>query len=208
MVSATSKEFPMQPGLIRRSVMLITVVQGLLTSMGVPALAQTGAPSDMATQSSGTDGAEQQRYRFVVNHNSGKCLDVRDASTVDGAAAVQTTCDRNRRSQQWHPESTHGSYVQLRNLGSRLCLDVRHTSTANGAGLVQTKCDTGHHSQHWRRDSVENGHDQLRNEHSDRCMDVRRASTADGARAVQTTCDRERRSQHWRLRTTLSELPQ
>jgi hypothetical protein len=191
-----------QSDVIRQSVILTAAMRGLVTSIGAPASAQTGAPSDTAFQSAGSDDTEQQRYRFVANHNSGKCLDVRGASTMDGAAVVQTTCDRTRRSQQWRPEPTHGRYAQMRNRGSRLCLDVRRASTANGAGLVQKRCDTERHSQHWRRDPVENHYDQLRNEHSGRCVDMRRTSTADGARVVQTTCDRDRRSQHWRLRTT------
>jgi hypothetical protein len=197
-----------QSGVIRQSVMLTAVVLGLLTSIGAPAFAQTGAPADPVPQSSGAEDAEQQRYRFVVNRNSGKCLDVRGASMMDGAAVVQTTCDRTRRSQQWRPVPTHGNYFQLRNRGSRLCLDVRRASTAHGAGLVQSTCDIERHSQHWRRDSVEKHYDQVRNEHSGKCVDVRRASTADGARAVQATCVQDRRSQHWRLRTTLPEQPQ
>jgi Ricin-type beta-trefoil lectin domain len=195
----------MQTGVIRQSVMLTAIALGLLTSIGAPAFAQTSAPSDTATQSAGPAGAEQVRYRFVVNHNSGKCLDVRGAATTDGAAVVQTTCDRTRRSQQWRPEPTHDNYVQLRNRGSRLCLDVKGASTANGAGLVQATCDSNHHSQHWSQNTVENRYVQLRNEPSDKCVDIRRGSTADGARAVQATCVRDRRSQHWQLLTTLPE---
>jgi hypothetical protein len=94
-----SKEFSVQQSdVIRQSVILTAAMRGLVTSIGAPASAQTGAPSDTAFQSAGSDDTEQQRYRFVVNHNSGKCLDVRGVSTMDGAAVVQTTCDRTHRS--------------------------------------------------------------------------------------------------------------
>jgi hypothetical protein len=192
----------MQSGVIRRGVVLTAVALGLVTSIGAPAFAQTRAPSGTAAQSPGSGEAQQPRYRFIVNHNSAKCLDVRGASVMDGAAVIQATCERNRQSQQWRPEPKHGKFIQLRNRESNLCLDVRNASAANGAGLIQSTCGESH-SQHWRRDSVENRYEELMNENSGKCINVRRESKAEDARAVQAACVRERRSQHWELRTTL-----
>jgi hypothetical protein len=172
---------------------------GLLTGVGSPVLAHSGTPSI------GVDEA-QSRYQFVVNHNSGKCLDVWGASTSENARTVQRTCERGRHSQQWSLERMHDGYLQFRNRGSGLCLDKSPKPPPRGR-VVQKKCDREKHSQHWRRDRVEDRFDQLVHEGKESCVDVKGASMADDADVVLSKCDRDRRSQHWRLRTTLPAGP-
>nr|WP_240508258.1 RICIN domain-containing protein [Streptomyces ossamyceticus] len=80
----------------------------------------------------------------VVNQHSGKCLDVNGASTTDGAAVIQYTCNGAANQQfQLRPVTALGNAddYQLVAVHSGKCVDVSQISTAAGAKIHQWPCD-------------------------------------------------------------------
>jgi hypothetical protein len=84
----------------------------------------------------------------IVNFNSGKCLDVSQQSTADGANVDQWTCNGGQN-QQWQWVA-HGSYFQLIGRQSRKCFDVHQNATADGTNLDIWTCNGGQ-NQDWTR---------------------------------------------------------
>lgn len=76
----------------------------------------------------------------VVARDSGKCLDVGELSTADGAEVLQYSCNGGRN-QEWAVRSTGDGYVTLTARHSAKCLEVGGASTADGAAVVQRTCD-------------------------------------------------------------------
>ncbi|MDW8803955.1 lectin [Streptomyces scabiei] len=99
---------------------------------------------------------------------AGKCLDVRDGSSADGAAVQISSCTGSAR-QQWAVAS--GSTVKA--LGK--CLDVSGGSTADGARVVLWSCNGGV-NQNWQ--AYPDG--SLRNPRSGKCLDVSGGGSSDG----------------------------
>ncbi len=67
----------------------------------------------------------------VMNHNSGKVLDVSGSSTADGASVLQWTW-HSGTNQQWSLVSLSGGYYEIVNRNSGKVLDVSGSSTADG----------------------------------------------------------------------------
>lgn len=150
----------------------------------------------------------------LVNVNSGKCLEVPDHSTADGARAQQWTCV-GARSQNWvwyHLGTTHvegpGSaelrHYWITNRHSGKCLEVADSSTANGAPVQQWTCDANAPGQVWtvalawgyddpysRRGPVYN-----RRSYHDKALEIADSATHDGARAQVWTYD-ETNTMRW-----------
>ncbi|MEV7086935.1 family 43 glycosylhydrolase [Streptomyces sp. NPDC093085] len=72
----------------------------------------------------------------VVNRNSGKCLEVADGSTADGAAVRQWGCD-GRPEQRWRVEDLGNDTSRLVNAATGKVLDTADCSVADGAALRQ-----------------------------------------------------------------------
>jgi hypothetical protein len=113
----------------------------------------------------------------LMNLNSGKCLNVKGASTDNGAQIIQWPCDPNQTNQVW--KYTNG---QLININSKKCLDVPW-GQLSGAKMLQWDCNNGD-NQKWT--SYGNGY--LINKQSGRCLDVPFASTDDGELIQQWNC--------------------
>lgn len=124
-----------------------------LTNKGSGACAAVpGSSSDNqvpVTQETCAAGALNSQWRFTDNSNgyvrvlaqhSGKCLDVADRSTADGAEVEQYDCGWGDN-QRWRFETLPDGYVRIVAKHSSKCLAVRDGSTAAGAGIVQSACD-------------------------------------------------------------------
>ncbi|MGW0515807.1 RICIN domain-containing protein [Crossiella sp. NPDC003009] len=137
----------------------------------------------------------------LVNVNSGKCLEIADYGTHNGARAQQWRCEGvHSQHWVWHylSNSTQGSiewrHYWLKNRHSGKCLEIADSSTANGARAQQWDCDGRAGGQIWtiaytsgstfplRRGSLENGFV------STRCLEIADSSKANGARAQQWQC--------------------
>nr|CTQ88527.1 putative large secreted protein [Kibdelosporangium sp. MJ126-NF4] len=86
-------------------------------------------------------------YFYLKGVSSKMCVDVYTWQHVDGAAAVQWTCNGSgipQANQQFRLEYVEGSgvdvVVRLRPVHSEKCLDVKGASQNNGATLVQWSC--------------------------------------------------------------------
>ena len=123
----------------------------------------------------------------LVNLNSGKDLDVNQASTADGGAVVQWT-DNGGNNQKWNLVPATGGYYKLVNVNSGKDLDVNQASTADGGAVVQWT-DNGGANQRWMIVALSGGYYKLVNTNSDKNLDVYNNSTADGGAVVQWTDD-------------------
>ncbi|MFE5941811.1 RICIN domain-containing protein [Streptomyces sp. NPDC056480] len=124
----------------------------------------------------------------VVNAGSGKCLDARAASTVNGTAVQQYACN-GTTAQQWTVAPTSDGHVRI---GARTdpaqVVDVSDVSTADNAA-VHLWTYGGGLNQQWRAVDEGGGAFHLVNRNSGKCLDVPAASTADSVRLVQYACN-------------------
>ncbi|GCF09931.1 RICIN domain-containing protein [Dictyobacter arantiisoli] len=137
-------------------------------------------------------------YYKLVNRNSGKVLDVSNASTTAGAAIDQWT-DNGGASQQWNLSAPgYGFYDNLINNHSGQLLDVANGATTDGAAVIQWTSNGGNNQQ-WSIVSVDNGlYYKLVNRNSGKVLDVANNSTAAGASVDQWT-DNGGSNQQWSL---------
>ncbi len=123
----------------------------------------------------------------LAARHSGRCADVVNASTADGAELVQYTCGTGTN-QRFTVVDFGGGYVQLLARHSGKCLDVASSSTADGAKVGQYTCHVGPNQQFQLQD-VGGGYVRVVARHSGKCLDVSGASTANSARIVQWACN-------------------
>jgi hypothetical protein len=140
------------------------------------------------------------RY-IVVNHNSGKVMEVAGASTNDGANIQQNTYN-NGLNQQWDivPYSSAGgdvSFYGMTAAHSRKAADVYNFSYADGANVQQWTNYPGLNQQ-WFFEYVSNGWFYIRSRWSGKYLDVYGLSTANGGNIDQWTGNNGL-NQQWRL---------
>jgi hypothetical protein len=88
------------------------------------------------------------RY-FLVNHLTGKCLDLKDGNTADGAVIQQWTCNGNSTTMLWGLYDDFLSSRQLVNARSAKCLDVQGGSLQDLAWLQNYHCTNNNTAQHF-----------------------------------------------------------
>lgn len=88
-------------------------------------------------------------FFLIKNYQSGKCLDVINGSSDNGANIIQSTCNASSVSQQWNEAFSLGLWppaVKLVNRNSGKCLEAptaAASSDANGQLFRQWSCDRG-----------------------------------------------------------------
>ena len=82
-----------------------------------------------------------------MNRNSGKYCQIQNASTADGAKAVQYTYSGSP-TQIWSFEEVSGGYFYIKNQNSQKLLEIAGNSTELGAEAGQWG-DTGYDCQKW-----------------------------------------------------------
>ncbi len=132
----------------------------------------------------------------IVNENSGKLLDIKDASLSDGAEVIQWS-DNGGRSQQWYLVDADGGYKKIVNSNSGRVLDVKGMSVEDGGAVAQW-ISNGGTNQQWKFVDIGNGYYKIVNRNSGKLLDVKKWSTDDGG-AVQQWSDAGRTNQHWKL---------
>ncbi|MFC9593989.1 RICIN domain-containing protein [Streptomyces sp. NPDC056944] len=110
----------------------------LAASLGI-VFGLSAAPAQAATTASASGN---WIVTFKANH-SGKCLEVADWSTANGAAVRQWTCT-DGANQQWEqiPSNYPGEYY-YRNMHSGKCMEIGGWGTNNGATANQWDCHWG-----------------------------------------------------------------
>lgn len=130
-------------------------------------------------------------YQFVnVNTigswGDGKCLDLKDSSSSNGAEIYLWDCHTGKN-QQWAIASDEP--VQIRSAFSDKCVDVADWSTDNWASIQQYRCHGGN-NQLWNFEVVDARLDYYKiiSEHSGKCLEVADWSTDNRARVQQYDC--------------------
>ncbi|MFE5912825.1 RICIN domain-containing protein [Streptomyces wedmorensis] len=128
--------------------------------------------------------------------SSGKCADVSNFDSADGAAIVQWGCGGDINQQYWFKNVGTSGYVQIMARNSGKCLEVGGASLEDGAPVVQKTCGSVK-SQHWKIEPTgDAGYSQLVARLSGKCLDVADYSYADGAKLDQWTCN-SGQNQQW-----------
>ena len=119
----------------------------------------------------------------ILNRNSGKALDVLNASMLDGAPLQQYDY-LGLSNQQWQLVLVEPGYYKILNVNSGLVLDVTGESVENGA-TIQQWAYWGGDNQKWSLTQLPDGSYQIANKLSGKLLDVTALSTADMARLQQ-----------------------
>jgi non-reducing end alpha-L-arabinofuranosidase len=160
------------------------------------AMAIVGVLLAMATTPASAATVDTTAWYVLVNHNSGKALDVYNASTADGANVVQWT-RTNANNQQFQFVDAGGGYYQIKARHSGKVIDVSSWSTADGAAIHQWT-DHGGANQQFRLADSDGGYVRLINRNSNKAVEVQNAATDDGGNVVQYT-DWGGTNQQWQL---------
>jgi hypothetical protein len=150
-----------------------------------------------ATSASAAPPATGTFFTFV-NANSGKCLDAAAASSANGTAVQQYTCNATT-AQQWEllPAADAGYYEIVNNNAPQPAIDVDGPSAATGA-KIHLWSNGGWSSQEWQPVQESGGSYHFVSHYSGLCLDVPSASTADAVQLQQYTCN-STTAQSWTL---------
>ncbi|CAM5469989.1 RICIN domain-containing protein [Streptomyces avidinii] len=125
------------------------------------------------------------------NANSGKCLEVADWSTANGAPVRQWDCSGgNNQKWTWNSET-----LTMVNRHSGKCLEIADWSMADGAPARQWDCSGGN-NQKWNWMLQPGGYVQMVVSHSGKSLEVIDWSTANGA-AVRQWSGTSGANQRW-----------
>ncbi|MBT2442680.1 RICIN domain-containing protein [Streptomyces sp. ISL-36] len=158
--------------------------KALSASGGTLTLAAPGSSAEQQWMRSTTGNG----HSTLINHATGKLLDVTGASTSDGApvGVYQPTTGSN---QSWTFRGTApDTWKTLIPRHSGKCLDVSGAATSDGAAVLQYGCNGGT-NQKWSLRSTGGGYVNVVARHSGKCLDVSGASSADGAQIFQYGCN-------------------
>ncbi|MEV0425567.1 RICIN domain-containing protein [Micromonospora sp. NPDC050495] len=126
--------------------------------------------------------------RQLVGGQSGRCVDVPNATTANGTQMQLWDCT-GQANQSW----TYTSGKQLQVYGNK-CLDASGQGTANGTQVIIWDCN-GQTNQQWNVNS--NG--TITGVQSGLCMDANGAATANGTKVILWSCNGQT-NQQWTLR--------
>ncbi|MFF9147189.1 RICIN domain-containing protein [Streptomyces sp. NPDC014861] len=140
----------------------------------------------------------------LYTYEAGKCLEIADWRTDDGAPARQWTCKDRHANQTWifsYVGNAADGVVTLRNGHSGKCLEIADWSMNNGAPARQWQCTGGENQQFYMWPNPNGYGYAFLPRHSDKCLEVADWSHADGAPVRQWTCGPgPQGNQHWLTR--------
>ncbi|MCX5070981.1 ThuA domain-containing protein [Streptomyces sp. NBC_00513] len=131
----------------------------------------------------------------VTSEHSGKRMDVRSASTADGAAVIQYT-DNGGSNQRWRLTDVGSGSFTLTAQHSSKCLDLLSKSNVN---VQQWTCVAGASDQKWKLQPAGLGAYRIVSLLSGKCLTVPQASTADDIQLTHATCSTAAANQKWRF---------
>ncbi|MFI6530793.1 RICIN domain-containing protein [Nonomuraea sp. NPDC050547] len=122
----------------------------------------------------------------IRNVKSGKCLNIPNGSTAEGASVTQFTCG-DWNDHKWSLEPIEGDFYRIRNLNSGRCLAIPGGTHTPNTQAIQWGC--GPWDDHkWRFEIYPSGNVQIINKHAGQCLAVRNGDIADGAPVIQFPC--------------------
>jgi hypothetical protein len=144
-----------------------------------------GAEGDVEETTQGLTASTSDSMSITDKH-SNMCLDVWGASTADGAAVHQGTCNGGNN-QKLRLVPAGDSYYNAVVEHSGKCVDVANASTADGAAIRQITCNGGDNQKFRVADNYD-GYHWLVAKHSGKCLDVADASMSNSGRIQQFSC--------------------
>lgn len=147
----------------------------------------------------GGDGRPAGRTLYtgmIHSRLTGKCVDVADASTADGADIRQWSCN-GTGAQLWDVVDLGRNEVAFVSRASNKVMEVTGRTQQSGADVVQNRW-TGGANQRWRMETVGGGFSSIISVGSRKCLDLSGASQADGTNIGQYDCH-YKENQQWRV---------
>ncbi len=129
-------------------------------------------------------------YYKIINRNSGKLLDVENATNADGGNVLQSAL-ASQVNQQWRFVATGDGYYRIVNRNSSKVLDL----ATNNGNVVQMP-DKNEKSQQWKIVDIGGGYYKIVNRSSEKLLEVSGSSIANGGNVIQYT-DNGGKNQHW-----------
>lgn len=120
----------------------------------------------------------------IINRNSGKALDVVDASTANGAKVQQWGYSATAN-QQWVLTHRGANQYTLTSVQTGKAIDVSAASILSGDYIQMYSLNPGSQNQNWLLTSTGSGYYKIVSANSGLALDIDGASTANGARAYQ-----------------------
>lgn len=118
-------------------------------------------------------------YKILAGH-SGKCMEVADSSTGDGAN-IQQWDYTGGQNQEWVLEDVEeAGYYRIVNRNSSRCIQVQDWSSQEGGNIQQGACGSYQNNQQWRLER-EGDYYQIINRNSGLLIDVQACSVTNGA---------------------------
>jgi cytochrome c len=148
-------------------------------------------------KASGAGSAVPQSGRTytVTSAHSGKLVDVRYASTADGAAVIQYASNGGAN-QRWRLTDAGSGSFTLTAQHSAKCLDL---PSGSASPVQQWTCVAGAADQKWKFEPTGLGSYRVVSVLSGRCLDIPQASTANDVQLIQSPCSATATSQQWRF---------
>ncbi|MEU4405350.1 arabinofuranosidase catalytic domain-containing protein [Streptosporangium sp. NPDC023963] len=166
-----------------------TFFEGVLTS-GYPSEATENAvQANIAAAGYAPSGGTPTQGVQLVGAQSGRCLDVPNASTANGTQTHLWDCGGGTN-QRW----THTSSKQLQVYGNK-CLDANGQGTANGTQAIIWDCNGGTNQQ-WNV----NADGSITGVQSGKCLEASNFGTGNGTKVQLWSCTGTS-SQKWSLRS-------
>ncbi|MFD5438566.1 RICIN domain-containing protein [Kitasatospora sp. NPDC127067] len=176
----------------RRSAAAVGIAALTLTLSGLGggqafADSHTGEPSlHTALAGLGKGVSADLSGTFVIRNSSGKCLEITNSSTANGADAQQWDC-KGQAGSKWRLKIV-GNYFQVVNAHSNKCLEITDSSTRNGARAQQWTCNDQAGSK-WEIQDYPSASDPLGRylliNHSRKVLEITSSSHANGDNAQQ-----------------------
>jgi hypothetical protein len=157
------------------------------------------ASANAAPAQQGGVGVQLAWDKLQARH-SGKCLDVENFDTSNGAWVEQWQCNANSYNQDFifQPSDAGANWYKVKVRHSGKCLDVENFDTSNGAIIQQWQCNVNSSNQDFALDYTTDGYFKLRARHSGKCLDVKNFSQLNGAWVDQWQCNPNSPNQEFR----------
>ena len=133
----------------------------------------------------------------IIINRHGKCLDLKDGNTNNGANIQQWRCITGNTNQEFVLVDD-GNYYYLQHKASGKCVDVSGGSSNNGTNIQLWDCVEGNQNQRFKLKSLSGNNFQIRNLRTDKCLDLSGGGSANGTNIQLWSCNSSNANQSFR----------
>jgi hypothetical protein len=163
---------------------------------GRPGDPLVGGGGTVATTATGRPQGRLLYSGMIHSRSTGKCADVADASTTDGADVRQWSCN-GTKAQLWDAIDVGRGELALVAQNSNRVMEVTGQTRTSGADVVQRGWNGGA-NQRWRIEPWDQGFSRIVNVGSGKCLDLEAGRGEDGVNIAQYDCHGGQ-NQQWRF---------